>query len=475
MKKYFGLLISAIVLLSSCVPKEVAETTEETKVIHEESTVETVENPCATFSSVPNGSEMEDNYIIYRDYVKQKNWEEAFSLWEKVFKETPAADGRRQTVFNDGVKIYEHFLNQEPDTLKKLDIINNIFSVYDKSQECYPNGGYADARKAFGVYYKYPFYMSEMENYELFKKSIEKDTVPRYFIINPFTALMINLYVKEKVTMEEAQHYASLIKKTIREAKRETATDKMKWETIEKYALVRLEEFEGVKGFYDCEYYSDKYYPEYESNSSDCEVIRSTYARLNWGGCLKDDPRMQELSQKIATSCTVVTTPGPIRTAWDCYKNGDYKCAIENFETAAEQTDDDLKKSKYYFRISKIYYGNLKRFGQARKYALKAAKYRKNWGEPYMLIGRLYASSGPLCGPGTGWDSQIVTWPAIDKWQYAKKIDPSVAAEANRSIAKYSQYMPSKSDIFSRGLSEGQSFSIGCWIQETTRIRAAKK
>lgn len=94
-------------------------------------------------------------------------------------------------------------------------------------------------------------------------------------------------------------------------------------------------------------------------------------------------------------------------------------------------------------------------------------------GAAYMLIGRLYASSGPICGPGTGWDSQIVTWPAIDKWKKAKSVDPSVAAEANKLINRYRKFMPSKEDIFQRGLKVGQSYNIPCWIKEKTVIRAA--
>jgi hypothetical protein len=35
--------------------------------------------------------------------------------------------------------------------------------------------------------------------------------------------------------------------------------------------------------------------------------------------------------------------------------------------------------------------------------------------------------------------------------------------------------MPSVEDIFSRpGINKGDSFFVGCWIQETTTIRAAK-
>ena len=92
-----------------------------------------------------------------------------------------------------------------------------------------------------------------------------------------------------------------------------------------------------------------------------------------------------------------------------------------------------------------------------------------------MLIGKLYASSGPLCGPGRGWDSQIVTWPAIDMFARAKQVDPGMTTAANKLIATYSRYMPNVEDIFQRGLKEGQTFQVGCWIQETTTIRAARE
>ena len=91
------------------------------------------------------------------------------------------------------------------------------------------------------------------------------------------------------------------------------------------------------------------------------------------------------------------------------------------------------------------------------------------------MIGRLYASSGPLCGPGRGWDSQIVVWPAIDMWNKAKRVDPSVAGEANKWIGRYSKFMPTMEDIFQRGLKVGDTYRVPCWIQENTKIRPAKK
>ena len=132
------------------------------------------------------------------------------------------------------------------------------------------------------------------------------------------------------------------------------------------------------------------------------------------------------------------------------------------------------KKGRYNLRIAKIYYTHKKKYSKARQYALKAASQKSGWGAPYMLIGTMYASSGPLCGPGTGFDSQRVTWVAIDKWNKAKSIDPSVKADANKLINRYRKYMPTRADIFQRGISEGSTYKVPCWIQENTKVRIAK-
>ena len=131
------------------------------------------------------------------------------------------------------------------------------------------------------------------------------------------------------------------------------------------------------------------------------------------------------------------------------------------------------RKAKYSLLVAKIYYRDIKNFSQSRKYARESLTHNPSSGEPNLLIGNLYASSGPLCGPGRGWDSQIVTWPAIDKWKLALS-DPLVADEARKLIATYEQYMPSKADIFQRTLNVGDAFTVGCWINERTTIRAAK-
>ena len=232
-----------------------------------------------------------------------------------------------------------------------------------------------------------------------------------------------------------------------------------------------LAQLEGIKGFYDCDYYKNKYYNLLEQSPQDCEAIVSVLSRLKWGGCATDDPQLVTANTAWNTHCK---PDDPTPTCASIVRDGNYRGAIDCYQAKAEESTDPEKQAQYYLFIAKIYYGELKRFGQSRKFARKALDIKPNWGDPYILIGKLYASSGPLCGPGRGWDSQIVTWPAIDKWNQAKRVDPSVASEANRLINTYTKFMPDVEDIFQRGLKVGDPFTVPCWIQERTKVRVSK-
>jgi len=55
-------------------------------------------------------------------------------------------------------------------------------------------------------------------------------------------------------------------------------------------------------------------------------------------------------------------------------------------------------------------------------------------------------------------------------------VDPEVADDANKLIASYSKYFPTKEEIFDLPeLQDGASFTVGGWINETTTCRAAKQ
>ena len=78
-------------------------------------------------------------------------------------------------------------------------------------------------------------------------------------------------------------------------------------------------------------------------------------------------------------------------------------------------------------------------------------------------------ASASSCGSNL-FEQGMVYSAAIDKFIQAQRIDDSIEEIANRKIATYSKYLPSNEDAFS-GAKEGGSYQVGCWINETTKVR----
>ena len=464
-----------------CTPKVVEETRE---TASEEPQIKPPENqedlsPCPKFFDSKNKEDLEDTYIIYRDFLKMKKYEESFDMWKKVYTEAPAADGKRWTVYNDGVKYYRYFLRNEIDVEQKKAYTTKLLNLYDELGNCYPEqASYATARKAFDLYYDYPDMASDEEKYRMFKAVVDDKQLETFvFVLNPFTKMMVDGFVNGDVDTAMAQHYAALVPEIV-SSNMKKGEDMKSWSTVNDYALPYIERLEAVKGFFDCAHYYDKYVPLYDADPTNCDEATSIYSKLRFGGCDKNDDKLKEIFTSLVNNeCIEVQVAsgggGPVSKAYENLRDGNYREAISKFEEAIAASTDDEKKSKYNFLISKIYYAHLKNYPKSRQFARKAAALRSNWGEPYILIGKLYASSGPLCGPGRGFDSQVVVWPAIDKWNYAKSIDPAAAEEARGLINRYAQFMPSREDIFVRSIAPNSTFTVGCWIQEKTKVRTA--
>ena len=95
-------------------------------------TLPKVERPkgfCATFDQSENPQEALRSFVLYRDFLKDTDWNQAYEYWVKVYELAPAADGKRNTVLADGIRFYEHFLELEKDSLKKEEWINKIFAL----------------------------------------------------------------------------------------------------------------------------------------------------------------------------------------------------------------------------------------------------------------------------------------------------------------------------------------------------------
>ena len=433
---------------------------------------------CITLDDLDPGlkSATEDAFTLYRDQIRFRNFPEAKDLWKQAFYTAPGANGRATYHFDDGIKIYDYLYKNMEDESKKGGLVDTILSIYNKRMSCFEDDGTILARKAFNSYYSYRDYVNHDEIFNWFDEVVQlKGLESDYFVVNPYSKMLYDRVLEEKIDHASASTKALQIFDIIANGM-ETCEEKYceAWDVIDQYAPPLLSNLEGIKGFYPCDYFMTKYYSQYEENPTDCDNVTEVYLKMVWAECDPEDDRVITLKEAKEKECYVPPPPpGPCKEAYALLNAGQFKEAIAKFDECAASKSDPHKQADMLLINSKIYYAHIKNFPAARKYARNAAALKDNWGEPYMLIGKLYASSGPLCGPGTGWDSQVVTWAAIDKFSYAKQIDPSVTEEANKWIARYRKYMPKKEDIFFRQVKAGDRFVVPCWIQESTTIRTS--
>ena len=99
----------SILIVAACSPKvnpgsQVA-TTEEASTETQDTSTEV--SPCGKFSDAPDQEQALNAHVIYRDFLRQGNFEEAFPYWEVAYSLAPAADGRRNTHYTDGIRFYD--------------------------------------------------------------------------------------------------------------------------------------------------------------------------------------------------------------------------------------------------------------------------------------------------------------------------------------------------------------------------------
>ncbi|MEM6965492.1 MAG: tetratricopeptide repeat protein [Bacteroidota bacterium] len=478
-KPLFFILIVGVLLWSACSPKT-NEPVTATPEPEKEKIVEKKLDPngCIVFNDLSPGIQdrVTDNYNIYRDRIKEEDFKAAYPRWKDVYENAPKTNGRIDYVFRDGLKIYTAFIEATSDTVLQQKYVDTMMMIYEKAVICFPEKkSYYMSKQGFDMFYKYKGKMSDEEIYQMLKTAVEEDkNDSRVSTIIPLSSLNYRLYSDEKISLEDAKKTLTTVNGVVEyNAKNCKSTKECNaWRQVEQYTVELADRFENRKGFYDCDYFLAKYYAEFEAQPENCDLIEDLYRRLKRGGCEKENPKMVGLVDVYKNKCSA---PGPLVECRTLLENEQYQAAIDCYDNYIKNNDpDDNLKATLLLRIAKIHYGHTGKFSTARDYARQALKAKPDWGDPLVLIGKLYASSGPICGPGTGFDSQIVTWVAIDKWNEAKRVDPSVSSEANKLIGQYSKYMPSKEDIFQRPIKEGDSFKVKCWIQETTKVRAAK-
>ncbi len=399
------------------------------------------------------------NLSLYREYVKQDNYKDAVAPWFKVFNSCPQAT---KNIYIDGVKILRYLIDEEVDPVKKNDLVDTLMKMYDRRIENYKQKGYVLGRKGVDYLRYRQNSIEDIEiGYKILEESIElRKAKSEEAVMVTFMTSTETLFKEAKIDREKViENYAMLmdIIDAIIEAEKNN----------EKVLQARdnIDAIFERSGAATCEALIDLFKPKFEETPEDISLLEKITSLLDKTGC-KDDELFFFSSEKLHNLKPTANSAAMI--AEMAKKREEYDKSLKYYKEAVTLEENNEKKAIYYLQVADIL-RKLENFPESREYALKAVEANPSSGEPYILIGHLYAAS-KMCITNE-LEKGAIYWAAVDKYIKAKTVDPSLEEEANKYIVTYSGYFPTKETVFFFSLKNGDSYKLGCWINETTTVR----
>ena len=405
-----------------------------------------------------------ENASIYTEFVKQKNYKDALPAWRYVFFNAPKF---QMTTYVRGEEIMTNMFMQT----KNHAYIDTLMIVYDQRINYFVNHnryneGYILGKKGADLYrFGKKDDATLKEAYGYLTRSFELEGAKTH----PITAQIMffaagELLKKEMITKDE---YIGLYMKLS-----DYADNGIK-------NASKPEMFQDVKGkldamFFDagvadCETLNKLLGAKYEANKEDVSNLKEIASLLRRSECV-DLPLFAAVAEQLYK--IEPTADAAYSLAIMFLRRQDFDKTEGYLKEAIAKSDDNAAKGDYYMRMAQLKLAK-KQYAAAKTNALEALKINPNNGAALLLIGRAYASYSPSYGEDD-FDHASVFWVAVDKFQRAKQVDPSVAEEANKLISTYSPHFPNKDEAFFRSVTDGATVKIGDWINETTTARFRK-
>ncbi|WP_294608075.1 tetratricopeptide repeat protein [uncultured Bacteroides sp.] len=411
------------------------------------------------------------NSSISHEAVRAGNFKDAYLPWKEVLKNCPTL---KFYTFNDGIKILTAFLGDIKDRnsadYKKY--FDELMEVYDLRMQYTPNFQHLKGTPSVGdtkgskaiSYIAYAPNVDVNQAYTWLKESIESEKEgSKSPILHYFLDMSLN---KLKA---DPNHKEQFIQDYLTDSEYADAAIAAESDPAKKKALQQVKDNIVAmfinSGTADCESLQGIYGPKIEANQSDSTYLKKAISILKMMKCTESEAYFQASYYMYKINPTADAATG---CGFMAYKKGDYDTAIKYFDEALSLENDNEKKAQIAYAAAVSLY-NVKKLSQARSYLQKAISFKENYGDAYILLAQLYASS-------PNWNDEpalnkCTYFVVIDKLQRAKAVDPTVADKANELISTYARYTPKAEDLFMLGIKAGDRVTVGGWIGESTTVR----
>ena len=403
------------------------------------------------------------NLSFYKEYFKQKNYDESIPSWRKAYKLCPPTAS--QNLLIDGTTLLRRMITQhakDADYYGKL--VDTLMTIHDTRAKYYPNYAVIAFNNKGQDLHNY-IKNNPKRLYDGFENIIAHNQAETRATILLFDMqAAIDLFQAGELDAESVinvyQRNGDLLEKMV------PANDADK----EQIANVKndMGSLFASSKVASCESLVELYAPRLAADPDNLQLAQSIVKTMSLTeGCDNNDLFLQAVTtmNKLDPSPSSSYYLSRLHGA-----RGNYADAVSYLESAIAGLEaGDSKTGDWTYELATLCF-KAGQSGKAFEYASKVASESETLaGKAYFLIGNIWGST--RCG-GDEIARRAPYWVACDYMNKAKAADPSLTDEANRYISQYSVYFPETAEAFMYDITKGQSYTVVCGgMRATTTVR----
>ena len=419
------------------------------------------------------------NVSLFHESVKNKMYADAYGPWWEVYTTCPNAN---KSIYTDGDKIVEALYQTTKDEAEKARLANLSIEMQDKRIKYFGNDpkypkAYVLGEK--GLNYVEFFGDAKLkEARECLRQSAEgMGANSKIMVLVKLVDVSYALYKQNPdATAEQFIGDYELASNLLAD---QAAAPNNKNADVAGKQKDYVDNIFAISGAADCSKLDELYWDDVRDNVNNLDMLHKIAKLYKRVRCTESDVYFAACEAAHKLQPTDESAAGCASMA---AKKGDYEAAVGYYDQAIKlaMIEDELEDvADYQYNAAFYCYNNLKKYSEARKYALASIStlsglgINKGQGRCYIIIGMCYAATQLYPQDAKGRIlNKTVYWVAVDKFVKAKQIDPSVEAQATEFINSYSRFYPTKEERFDLPNEfSGNTYYVGGWIGETTTIR----
>jgi tetratricopeptide (TPR) repeat protein len=415
------------------------------------------------------------NISLYSEFYKQKNYKDAVKPWRTVFSDAPKAS---KNTYKRGATIYKNLIIKEKNHTRKEEMIDTLMLIYDRRIEYFGDKGLVLSYKGVDLY----TFRKDTEKQQVYDILTEAITLEgkksKSAVITVYMQVVVALYKEGKIDGEKVINGYTFCMETLDKTTEYNKALVAKGGKYKKRGEKELKKIEtssenvealfSESGAANCEALVKIFGAKCQENKDNIEWLKKVNKLLKNTDCTDSDLFAKSAERQYALEPSADAAHNLARLF---LKREEYAKAEKYYEEATKLQEDKIKKSLYYYEWSQLAFA-MKNYPKVRTLSNKAISNNPDDGKPYLTIGKAYAASQKMKIGKETVEHSTVYWVAVDAFKKAKMVDPSLKEEADNLIATYSKYFPKYEEWFMAiGTKEGDSYTVGGWINVTTKVR----